>query len=754
MCKRDGDKEGVINTPTQLLPTSLCNHTYYLTERHRGNDKKDIPAFIIHFTWDIAYNLLFLASTQQLAKHPEHRPLVSTRLYTPIAMALTRDPKDALLFVLCDLEEESFKTLKFYLQSITLPDGHWQLARGKLKGLSPVDLASQLIDIYGANEAVNVVLKGLKKMNLLELVDHLSHVCLNDYRERYREHVRYLEERQEGGVNGSYNQLLLVAKSSSGCPEKEVTVNDLFGSGERSSKSTVVLQGSAGTGKTTLARKIVLDWASGTLFAGQFDYVFYVSCREVVLLPECTLDLLLFWCCGDNKAPVKEILRQPERLLFILDGFDELQRPFAEKLMRPRLSPMQDLLHRLIRRNILSESFLFITTRPLALQNLGCLLQQPHHVHIVGFSEEERKRYFRFYFTDEEQARNALDFVQRNQVLYKACQVPGICWVVCSWLKKQLERGKEISDIPSNSTDIYMAYVSTFLPPNDNEDCLELPRHKVLKSLCSLAAEGIQHQKILFEEADLKKYNLDGPKLAAFLSSSDYQEGLDVKKFYSFRHISFQEFFYAMSYLVKEDHHPLGKESRRELERLLETKNEDMTLSMQFLLDMLKYGSSSNLEVKFCFKISSYVIQDLKHFKKQLESVRHNSTWDLEFSLYESKIKNLVKGIQWSDTSVALTCSNEKEVRQRCSFNVKTSLRNRQGKEPKNLLEDKNKRAGTQKGDSDGKGRGTKEPETRKLGAVACGSIEMGTIEVMGQRNGGVQEQENWSKTAKKNGKM
>lgn len=40
---------------------------------------------------------------------------------------------------------------------------------------------------------------------------------------------------------------------------------------------TVVFQGAAGIGKTILARKIMLDWASGKLFKDKFDYVFFIK---------------------------------------------------------------------------------------------------------------------------------------------------------------------------------------------------------------------------------------------------------------------------------------------------------------------------------------------------------------------------------------------------------------------------------------------------------------------------------------------
>lgn len=506
-----------------------------------------------------------------------------------------------------------------------------------------------------------------------------------------------LEASQEGGVNSSYNQLLLVANPSSGssespaCPilEQEldsVTVESLFDPRENPSKMPplVVLQGNAGTGKTTLVKKMLLDWASGNLYSDQFDYVFYVSCKEVVLLQKGHLDHLLFWCCGDNEAPVSEIQKQPERLLFILDGFDELQRSFAKGLQRKARSPMESVLYLLIKRDVLPGSSLLITTRPLALQSLESVLKHSRHVHILGFSEDERRKYFKSYFTDEEQAKNALEIVQGNEVLYKACQVPVICWVICSWLKGQMERGRKISEIPNNDTDIFMAYVSTYLPPSDSADCSEFTRSKVLKGLCSLAAKGIQNQRFMFNETDLEKYDLDGPSLAPFLYSSNYQEGLDLKKFYSFRHIIFQEFFNAISYLLKEDQQ--GKESLKEVSKLLhddgQTGNE-MTLSMHFLLDISKRESSSNLELKLCFKISSSIKRDLKHFKEQMESLKHKGTWDLEFFLYDKTLNNLVKGVKIRDISFKMDHSNEKKSKSGNSFYVKTSLNNGQKEEEK-----------------------------------------------------------------------
>lgn len=92
-----------------------------------------------------------------------------------MALARANSPQEALLWALNDLEENSFKTLKFHLRDVT----QFHLARGELEGLSQVDLASKLISMFGAQEAVRVVGRSLQAMNLMELVDYLSQVCLN-----------------------------------------------------------------------------------------------------------------------------------------------------------------------------------------------------------------------------------------------------------------------------------------------------------------------------------------------------------------------------------------------------------------------------------------------------------------------------------------------------------------------------------------------------------------------------------------------
>uniref|UniRef100_A0A8C3SIZ9 NACHT domain-containing protein n=1 Tax=Chelydra serpentina TaxID=8475 RepID=A0A8C3SIZ9_CHESE len=159
---------------------------------------------------------------------------------------------------------------------------------------------------------------------------------------------------------------------------------------------TVVLQGAAGIGKTMTARKIMLDWAAGKLYQKKFDCLFYINCREIncVTAEQSVADLLLN-NFPDGVRPIKEIFKKPEKLLFIIDGFDELNSlldidevslctaPFEKK-------PVKTVLCNLLRKKVLQKSFLLITTRPTALEKLKQNLKCPSLILSLGVEWRDR----------------------------------------------------------------------------------------------------------------------------------------------------------------------------------------------------------------------------------------------------------------------------------------------------------------------------------------------------------------------------
>ncbi|XP_067414381.1 NACHT, LRR and PYD domains-containing protein 3-like [Emydura macquarii macquarii] len=411
-----------------------------------------------------------------------------------------------------------------------------------------------------------------------------------DYKKKYREHIQeqyqVVEDRnallgERVSLSNRYTELLIV-KEHRQWEEKE---HEIITRGRRHtelmaqqasltkisvlfdpdkdlpSPKTVVLQGAAGIGKTMTARKIMLDWAVGKLYQKKFEYVFYINCRKTNLVTEkqSVADLVVD-NCPDGEVPVKEIFEEPEKLLFIIDGFDELNSLLDMKddslcTDPSEKKPGKTVLCSLLRKKVLQKSSLLITTRPTALEKLKDNLRHPHYAEIMGFSADERKEYFHKFFCDEKKATQAFNFVKENEMLFTMCFVPIVCWIICRVMKQQMKRGEDLAQTSKTTTSVYLLFLKHLLRDHftDSEHLQSSktnlqPSKTNLGKLCSLAADGILEQKILFQEADLKKHNLSLSNIQSlFLNTNIFEKDLDCESAYSFIHLSFQEFLQLCS---------------------------------------------------------------------------------------------------------------------------------------------------------------------------------------------------------------
>lgn len=68
------------------------------------------------------------------------------------------------------------------------------------------------------------------------------------------------------------------------------------------------------------------DWAFGRLYKDRFDFVFHLRCKELNQATgrKSLMDLLNY--NQSSSSMIKQVLCQsPERVLFLVDGFDELK---------------------------------------------------------------------------------------------------------------------------------------------------------------------------------------------------------------------------------------------------------------------------------------------------------------------------------------------------------------------------------------------------------------------------------------------
>uniref|UniRef100_A0A663M238 NACHT, LRR and PYD domains-containing protein 3 n=1 Tax=Athene cunicularia TaxID=194338 RepID=A0A663M238_ATHCN len=400
-----------------------------------------------------------------------------------------------------------------------------------------------------------------------------------------------------------------------------ITVDDLFDPGPDGwTPKVLVLVGAAGMGKTMTARKIMLDWASDKVFA-KFDYVFYIHCREGNLLTrEASMAELITQCCPSGSLPLDKVLEQPEKLLFVIDGFDELRISFhlpePELCSQPKEKSLVEItLSSLFRRRFVPESSLLITTRLAALQKLSRFLKCERYAEIVGFSEVERKEYFYKFFNNAEQAAAVFQFVRGNEVLFTMCLVPIMCWIVCTVMKKQFSSTRGLAQSPKTMTGIYILYLSALLQSLRGWLKPDVPA--VLRSLCCLAVDGVWKQKVLFEEKEVHGYVLDQRQaLPLLLSEHVFQRDISCVSTYSFIHLSFQEFFAVLFYLLEDEGEvqdlPAGPS--RDVKNLLESYSNSsnyLVLTVRFLFGLLNEDRRRELEEKTGCKIAPRITQEL-----------------------------------------------------------------------------------------------------------------------------------------------
>ncbi|XP_027622784.1 NACHT, LRR and PYD domains-containing protein 1, partial [Tupaia chinensis] len=323
-----------------------------------------------------------------------------------------------------------------------------------------------------------------------------------------------------------------------------IEITDLFGSGLGTQKGPhiVILQGTAGIGKSTLASQVRGAWEEGQLYRDRFQHIFYFSCRELAQSKMMSLIDLLRKETGVHPVTIEQILSQPGQLLLIFDGLDEPKWVLEEQspdlcLPWSQPQPVQALLGSLLRRTILPEVSLLITVRTTVLQKFSLSLKRPRWVEVLGFSESSRKDYFYKYFTDESQAIRALSLVESNPALLTLCLTPLVSWMVCTCLKEQMERGEEPTVTSQTTTALFLHYISQALSAQS--------LGTQLRGICSLATEGILQGKTLFSSGDFRKHGLDEVIVFTFLKMGVLQTNT-LSLSYSFTHL-FQEFFAAMS---------------------------------------------------------------------------------------------------------------------------------------------------------------------------------------------------------------
>ncbi|XP_067151937.1 NACHT, LRR and PYD domains-containing protein 3-like isoform X2 [Apteryx mantelli] len=546
-----------------------------------------------------------------------------------------------LLQTLQDLAPEDFLQFKNKLSYISYKERR-NIPKNSLKKASHAyTLVNCMKEHYGEDIAMEIATGVFEEMNQRDLANKIQDEKVKEYKQKYRAHVirEFLQYKEVNAclgenltVSNRYTNLTIVTKAQTKREGEQetidvsqrhadtgneqantaVTMARLFQSDEGQAPQTVVLVGAAGMGKTMTMRKIMVEWAEGVLYA-QFDYVFYLNCKEISPTKEVSMADLISKCCPHRSTPIEKILDSQKKVLFIIDGLDYLRfsllQPEDDLSSDPREEkPLETTLISLFKKIVLPESSLLITTRPTALQNLGRCLKGECYAEILGFSAAASEEYFHRFFDTDNKADTAFRFVKGNKILFTMCFVPIMSWTVCTILEQELYKKKNLTASSKTTTRMYVFYLSRLLKCRAGDSKQEL--QQFLRKLCCLAADGMWMHKVLFEEKEIKERGLDHPDLLSlFLNENILKKGMDHGNVYSFIHLHLQEFFAAMFYVLEDKEETVGNSGThvKDIKMLLENyskSRKDLMLTVSFLFGLVNGKSIEYMDQRIGCRLS------------------------------------------------------------------------------------------------------------------------------------------------------
>ncbi|KAI8518158.1 hypothetical protein Bbelb_041750 [Branchiostoma belcheri] len=326
------------------------------------------------------------------------------------------------------------------------------------------------------------------------------------------------------------------------------SIMDIFKTSEdHLDRRHILIWGAAGIGKTTILAKLVTDWAnqkSTSELREKYDLVFLLALREVKTsqsLVDCIFDQLLPYDVGFTQDDLSEFICDNDRVLIILDGYDEFD---VEDATNNDISS-------LLNYKILEHSTVIVTaTRISHVTNFNL----DTRVEIKGFSPDNITSFVRNWFGNipvyavdnkEHLGDTLLQRISPTDVYTGILSMPFLLALTCLIWDEESEILLSDQVCPLYDQLIYFLQEKYMDKTKVNRQTAE-EIEQTLLSLEELAFDGLLRNTLVFSEEDVKKYCKAGheaPVCFGLLKMQKNSSKLRPAYQFSFSHKTMQEYF-------------------------------------------------------------------------------------------------------------------------------------------------------------------------------------------------------------------
>lgn len=387
--------------------------------------------------------------------------------------------------VICDTLK-SLSAAELRLFKAKLWKNHPQLFLTSPQHMDPVDLVDRLLERYSLEDALQISKDVFVEMQLSSLVDGLQNQCLrNEVRYEIREILRKkYGESDVGGKKRPFDELytdlcisalsdngpniehevMTIEKLSTNTEEnQQLFVEDILAAEDADSPDLkfVLLTGVAGSGKSTLVQRLILDWTEGRSHQ-HVTFLLPFTFRELQQFQDTEVSLLSIMhelYPPTRKLQFCDLTKAECNVMLIFDGLDEYKDQvdfFNTDLYGsfPDPTTLNVIVVNLLRARLLFHGLFLVTTRSQVKHSI------PWDVHcreiqLQGFCDAGKDEYFRKRFEDGAQAERVISHVKSVKTLHIMCHLPLFCSLVADECQRVFAEQGADAELPRSLTYMY-----------------------------------------------------------------------------------------------------------------------------------------------------------------------------------------------------------------------------------------------------------------------------------------------------------